>query len=303
VLKLDLPAVEKGRTVIGRARATAFGGRDAVGDVEIALQAVEQPATDGISDAIVLRAGTMLRYAQCLKYIGARYYGTATTAATAPGAATGARSAVVLEELIGVTNSMKKEVRNARERLDESGFDDELQVLDSYLQILGGDASMAPEDLARVRADREIAPTAPQMPLTDRLEGLFDEVALDVRGRGAVSVAISGFGRSDGRSCQLAGLLGELAATSLSGGLTLVERGRIDAVLAEQQLAVSDLAETTKAIRVGRVLAADFILTGTVVPMRSSVVVFCRLINTTSAEVESAAQVIIPMDADVRALL
>ncbi len=305
VLKLDLPAVEPGRTVIGRVRVTASGGREAVEEADIAVQAVEEIATDGISDAIVLRAGTMLRYAQSLKYIGTRYYETRAAAAGPPqgGAAAGAASPAALEELIEVANSTKKEILNARERLDESGFDDELQVLDAYLQILGGDARMEPDRLARVRADREIAPAAPQVPLMRRLEGLFDELALDVRGRGATTVAVSGFGRSDGRSCRLVGLLEEMATTALRGGLTLVERGRIDAVLVEQQLSVSDLAETTRAIKVGRFLAADYILTGTVVPMRESVVVFCRLINTSSAEVVSAAQVIVPIDADVESLL
>ncbi len=312
VLKLELPPIEPGETVIGRVRATASRGRQPAGEVDIMVQTVDRAAAvDGITDAIVLRAGTMLRYAQTLKHIGARYYeamaaGTGKPAASGAAWAGGAKQAVVIQDLIETTNAMKKEVLNARERLDDSGFDDELKVLDRYLEILGGDVQMAPNELARIRADREIAPAAPQVPLMDRLEGLFGELALDVRRRGSArptSVAVSGFGRPDGRSCPFVGLLDELAATSLSGGVTLVERSRIEAVLVEQQLSVSDLAETGRAIKVGRFLAADYILTGTVVPMQASVVVFCRLINTTSAEVESAAQVIVPIDADVKALL
>lgn len=311
VLKLELPPMEAGEAVIGRVRAAASRGREPAGEVDIRVQVVDKAAVDGASDAIVLRAGTMLRYAQTLKQVGARYYEAMAAGAGKPAAsgaawARGAKAAAVVEDLIEVTNAMKKEVLNTRERLDDVGFDDELKVLDAYLEILGGDAQMEPGELARVRADREIAPAAPQVPLMDRLEGLFGELVIDVRRRGSgrpTSVAVSGFGRSDGRSCPFTGLLDELAATSLSGGVTLVERGRIEAVLAEQQLSASDLVETGRAIRVGRFLAADYILTGTVVPMQASVVVFCRLINTTSAEVESAAQVIMPMDADMRALL
>jgi len=73
--------------------------------------------------------------------------------------------------------------------------------------------------------------------------------------------------------------------------------------LAEQQLSLSDLMETTEAIKVGRVLSADYILTGTVILMSSSVVIFGRIIDTETTAVESAAQVIVPIDAELRTLL
>jgi hypothetical protein len=48
-------------------------------------------------------------------------------------------------------------------------------------------------------------------------------------------------------------------------------------VLAEQELALSDLMDTSKAIEVGRFLAADYIVTGSVIEMTDTVVIFGRL--------------------------
>jgi hypothetical protein len=299
VLKLAVPRAAAGGARLGRVHVAVAGVREPLSDADIAVQAVERAApVDGIGDAIVLRAATMLRYAQTLKQIGERYYAARALPATSE-----ASRVSVMADLVEVTNSMKKQVLNARMRLDDAGFDDEINVLDGYLGILGGDAKIDQAEIDHVRSDREIASTAPQVPLVNRLEGLFSEVSLDASSRSVATVAVSGFGRPDKKSCSFLGLLDELASTSLRGGFKLVERRNIEAVLAEQQLSVSDLVETSKAIRVGRFVSADYILTGTVVPMQASVVVFCRLINTTSGEVESAAQVIVPIDADLRALL
>jgi TolB-like protein len=50
-------------------------------------------------------------------------------------------------------------------------------------------------------------------------------------------------------------------------------------------------------------LAADYIVTGTVIEMADSVVIFGRFINVESGEVESVDQVIVPKDEDVRQLI
>ena len=66
---------------------------------------------------------------------------------------------------------------------------------------------------------------------------------------------------------------------------------------------MSDLVDTAKAIAVGKVLAARYILTGSVIEMPSSVVIFGRIVNVETSEVESAAQVIVPKSGEVKALL
>jgi hypothetical protein len=74
-------------------------------------------------------------------------------------------------------------------------------------------------------------------------------------------------------------------------------------VLKEQALALSDLMDTAKAIDVGKILTANHILTGTVIEMPSSVVIFGRIINVETAEIDSAAQVIVPKNREVESLL
>ncbi len=74
-------------------------------------------------------------------------------------------------------------------------------------------------------------------------------------------------------------------------------------MLKEQELALADLVDTTKAISVGKVLAAQYILTGTLIEMPNSVVIFGRVVNVETTEIESAAQVIVPKNREVRALL
>jgi TolB-like protein len=44
---------------------------------------------------------------------------------------------------------------------------------------------------------------------------------------------------------------------------------------------------------VGRLLAADYIMTGTVIETENTFIIFSRLLNVKSGEVESSAQVIV----------
>jgi TolB-like protein len=74
-------------------------------------------------------------------------------------------------------------------------------------------------------------------------------------------------------------------------------------ILDEQKLALNDLMDTSNAIEIGKLLTANYILTGSVVEMPGSVMIFGRVINVETAEVESVAQVIVPKNSDVRALL
>ncbi|MEE8591583.1 MAG: FlgO family outer membrane protein, partial [Spirochaetia bacterium] len=108
-----------------------------------------------------------------------------------------------------------------------------------------------------------------------------------------------------GKAVGLLDLLNEMAMVEFGriDTLTLVERNKLDELLAEQELALSDLMDTENAIEIGKFLAADYIVTGSVIEMASTVVVFGRVINVATAEVESVAQVILPKDADVIRLL
>ena len=73
--------------------------------------------------------------------------------------------------------------------------------------------------------------------------------------------------------------------------------------MTEQELALSDLMDTSQAIEVGKFLTADYIVTGSVLEMPTSVVIFGRIINVETAEIESVAQVIVRKTANLSKLL
>ncbi len=100
-------------------------------------------------------------------------------------------------------------------------------------------------------------------------------------------------------------LLNEMALVELTkiDTLKLVEREKLLDVLREQELALSDLMDTSKAIMVGKFLSATLILTGTVIEMSESVIIFGRVIDVQTAEIQSAAQIIVQKNADLSSLL
>jgi len=300
VMKVDIPPMQSvGVRTIATIETNYTGSnREFVelDPLEIRVDVVDmENPVDGITNGIVLRASTMLSYALSLKEIGTRYYeGKHLT--------TGQKHNLH-EDLLAQTNAVKKEVLNARTRLDYRGFEEELFLLDKYIEVLGGELEMDPTELDVVKRDREIKPVVSEYSLVQRLEALFREMYLDLQNLETGAIAVSGFALSDGREADLIDLLNEMAQSALSQGFTVVERQKIDAVLKEQELSLSDLMETTEAIKVGNMLAANYIVTGTVILMPSSVVIFGRIIDTETTTVESAAQVIVPRDEEVRSLL
>ena len=254
---------------------------------------------DGFSNAHVLRAGTLLHYAQALKRIGAGYYDVQHLQTSDE------LYRQRIRGLIAMTNTVKKEMLNARERLDSEGFEKELSVLEKYIRIFGNNLSLEEPQIDEIVEDREIVPVSPERGLTDHLNNLFREIALDLKSRKPGNIALSGFSLSDGRSAGILTLIDRTAEKTLFDlpGFNILERENIEAVLKEQELALSDLMETTEAIRVGQFLSAQYILTGTIVEMQKSVVIFGRVINVDSAAIESVSQVIVPRRGEVNSLL
>ena len=252
----------------------------------------------GFSDALVLQSGTMLHFARGLKTIGELYYACRTEInqinalrdelwrrsssqidyeeLTNPEIERLERSvALKMKRAMNLTAAIKKELNNARIRLDNAGFDD------------------------------EIAPLVKQRSLQEHLTNLFREMTLDLSFKGQGVIAVSGFTTKTGKSTELLELLNEMAVVEIAkvDTLKLVERDQLDAVLEEQEFALSDLVDTSKAIEIGKLLTANYIVTGSVIEMSNSVVIFGRIINVETGEIESVAQVIVPKDRDVVRLL
>jgi Mg-chelatase subunit ChlD/TolB-like protein len=249
----------------------------------------EYPVT-GFSDGMVLRSGTMLHFAQALQQIGQDYYSGYSEH---------------VQNAYELTVETRKELINARLRLDDIGFDDEIAILDNYLRVFGGELEESGYEVGRIVEQEEIAPPAPQRSLQEHLKNLCREMTLDLAAKGEGTIVIAGFTRRDGKPSELLTLIDEMVLYEITKLRTLkvIERERMDMILEEQELALSDLMDTTKAIDVGKMLTANHILTGTVIEMPSSVVIFGRIINVETAEIDSAAQVIIPKTREVSSLL
>jgi hypothetical protein len=251
---------------------------------------MEYPVT-GFSDGMVLRSGTMLHFAQALQKIGESYY-------------RGYQGGEV-QNALDLTVETRKELLNARERLDYMGFDDEIGILDNYLKIFSGELYKTEGETRRIVEDVEIVPPVRERSLHEHMKNLYREITLDLVAKGEGAIAISGFTMKDGKSSELTTLLDEMAMLEITqlGTLRVIEREKMDMILEEQALSLSDLMDTSKAIDVGKLLTANHILTGTVIEMPNSVVIFGRVINVETAEIESAAQVIVPKNREVKSLL
>jgi len=67
-------------------------------------------------------------------------------------------------------------------------------------------------------------------------------------------------------------------------GILIVDRSSLDSILREQELALSDLSNSNQAVRVGRILGADYLLKGQYVFMGDDVMLTVSLIEVESAK-------------------
>ena len=239
------------------------------------------PPVAGFSDGMVLHSGSMLRFAQNLKAIGELYYSD--------------KKAENLNVALDLTVGTRNELANARMRLDDRGFDEAIAILDKYVGTLGRELQLAENELQRFQQDFEILPPSPQRSIEDHFAALCREIALDLRLKRRGLVAVAGFAPQGAVPLGLSAALSDQVVAELVQVRTirLVQTDLVALAVRGQGWSASDLADKLNALEVGRVLGANYILTGTVMEMTGSYVVFSRLLNVGSGEVESAAQVIV----------
>jgi Ca-activated chloride channel family protein len=293
------PSQSLGRKSLGTFALTyrnLQGDLISMGPMGIDVDMVSDPApVTGFSDGMVMKSGTMLHFARALQDIGRIYYSMPQ----------GSIDPAKLAQAAELAVETKKELTNVDMRLGGTWFKTEVGMMDKYIQILGADIGSTGKEGTQIVQDEEIAPPVSDRGLTEKLAGLFREISLEMGTKDQGFIAVSGFATKKTVQPPLIALLNESALLELSkaANLKVVERERMDAVMKEQKLALSDLMDTANAIAVGKVLSARFILTGSVIEMPGSVVIFARIVNVETAEVESAAQVIVPKNAEIKPLL
>ena len=107
------------------------------------------------------------------------------------------------------------------------------------------------------------------------------------------SLAVSAFTKPDGSETslgiELAGRLEQ--ALGASGRFTVVERTRFDALLAEHQLAVSDLFDTTKTAELGQMLQAKGVVIGTIALGDAAFTINVKVVDIVSGVQTASARV------------
>jgi TolB-like protein len=235
----------------------------------------------GFSDAMVLRSGTMLHLAQNLKTIGELYYWN--------------KSPQNLQRAFQLASNTKKELVNAKIRLDNRGFDEEIVILDNYLRTLGQELQWAETRINDSISDTEIQSLTPQRSFQNHIQNLCAELALDLQLKARGVVAVYGFAPQGNTAQDKAALVSQMAMTQIAhiNTISLIREQALYAAIRKHGYTLADLTDKLNAMTVGHYLAADYIVTGTVMETANTYIIFSRLLNIASGEVESAAQVII----------
>ena len=85
--------------------------------------------------------------------------------------------------------------------------------------------------------------------------------------------------------------------------LRIIGRERVEKLIKDRSLNPFDLVDTGKAVEIGHLLQADYIFTGTIVGMPTSVVIFGRILNVRTGEIEATEQVNLPVNDELQILL
>ena len=279
------PQVSKGETELARFTIRyedVYGNVFQSGPHFVTAQFVDMPfPVTGFSDGMVLRSGTMLHFAQNLKTIGELYYEN--------------KNQSNLERALSLTLDTKKELTNAKMRLDNQGFDEEIRILDQYLDKLGSELQLAENRITEIVEDVEVRPLTPKRSLQTHIENLCTEIALDLQLKARGVVAFGGFAAQSNGSRNVTDLASATAFAAIArvSTVSLIRQDTVDSAIRKQGFSLFDLTDKLNAVAVGQSLSADYIITGTVIESVSTIIVFSRLLNVSSQEVESAAQVIV----------
>lgn len=143
----------------------------------------------------------------------------------------------------------------------------------------------------------------------DELDRAIDVLAQQIVERLVESqktkVGINEFLTLKGETNDLGKFLSEELSTRIinSRKTQVVERRLLQKVLAEQEMGASQLVDDETAAKIGKLLGADTLCTGTLTDLGSEIKVNARLINAETAEVYGAASVDLPKSRAVLALI
>ena len=142
-----------------------------------------------------------------------------------------------------------------------------------------------------------LGPEPPAAPPTDNWGATVDRLAAELagslryEGTGRLKAAVINFTTPEGGPCSVGAVLAEELTTRLfqSGRFDVVERRLLQRVLEEQQLSATDLLDPDSVARVGRVLGAGAVVTGTIAESEGVARINARIVLVENGSIVSVA--------------
>ena len=147
--------------------------------------------------------------------------------------------------------------------------------------------------------------TPPQISLEQRLSELSKDISDELSDKQKTTIAIANFVDLSGNVSDFGKFLAEELITRLykTKKLKIVERQRLDNVITEQKLSLTELIEASSAKRIGRILGVDAIVAGSITELGNNFRVNARIISTETGELLAAAGTTIAKDQEVCSLI
>jgi TolB-like protein len=145
----------------------------------------------------------------------------------------------------------------------------------------------------------------PQITLDQRVGELSKDISDELTDKQKTTIAIADFVDLNGNSSDFGKFLAEELATRFykTKKLKVIERQRLDKVIAEQKLSLTEIIEASSAKRIGRILGVDAIVAGTISDLGSNFRINARIINTETGELLAAAAATVIKDQEVCSLI
>ncbi len=140
----------------------------------------------------------------------------------------------------------------------------------------------------RKMADRPLSNT-----LEGQLDSLTNQIVSSLTGRSVREIAILKFTDLNGHEIDFSSFVSEELINCFfhTGKFNIIERSKLDQVLAEQYKTVSGIIDEAEASEVGRTLGADAIVVGTITDLGDKVRINARIIDVGKASVLGTAQI------------
>ncbi len=156
-------------------------------------------------------------------------------------------------------------------------------------------------------APRQANAQSPPLAAAAAVSSLARAIVADAQARSTVRLAVLSFSSTipADESAAFGAWLTEALLGALGAGsseVTLLERGRLDLVLQENELAVSGVVDESQAKRIGRLLPLDAVVSGTFARFTDRVEVRARLVHVVTGRILASYTSLLALDADLALL-